>query len=699
MVSLVGQFKVRYYKLLTLVGIIFLAMAHASGQTNSYIDSLEQALARKNHDTIRVSLLTSLANSYALIDYKKSMKYARETVALADRIDNPPLKLIAYRGMALTLSLGGDYMSALEFETRSLQIAIAQRDSTQIGLSYSNMGNYYHEMGVYDEAYYYLTRAYNLLKTGEVSKGDSILMNIVLHNVGRVFKELGQHETALQHLRLSQQRSVELDDFEGSPYALDEIGDVMLRMGKYDSALIYLQHALAETKQLIANDPESIVKELKPKTFIKIASVYMLTGNFQNALVYYDSTYTLQRLTNNQFGIAEVDLGRGTLYLKTKDFEKAEKHIYAALTVAKAINARILEIKCYSQLAVYWEMKGDYKRSLEYYKQHKNISDSLFSTETLQKLFRDQIRFATESKDDQIEALTRLEEFRKSELKKQELIRNIFVVISALTVILLFTVYRSGQRRKQINELLLQHQEEMKKRSAELEQLNQVKDKFFSIISHDLRSPINALAGVLDLINRGAIENHELPAALAELRVRFNHTRALLNNLLDWTLVQMDKLNLNHTRINIKLMVDENIEMMRSLQTKQINFINAVAPGTFAHADNNTVNLVIRNLISNATKFTNDGGTIAISAEDKETEWVISVTDNGIGMSPEVQTMLFDKINPYSTRGTANERGTGLGLMLCKEFVEKNNGHIWVKSTEGQGSTFWFSLPKAPEQA
>jgi signal transduction histidine kinase len=100
-------------------------------------------------------------------------------------------------------------------------------------------------------------------------------------------------------------------------------------------------------------------------------------------------------------------------------------------------------------------------------------------------------------------------------------------------------------------------------------------------------------------------------------------------------------------------------------------------------------------LLTNAIKFTNDSGEIVISAEAKDKDWVISVRDNGIGMSDEIQKKLFDKINPYSTRGTANEKGTGLGLILCKEFVEKNGGRIWVESKEGQGSTFWFTLPKA----
>jgi len=520
-------------------------------------------------------------------------------------------------------------------------------------------------------------------------------MNIVIHNVGRVFKEMGQYETALQHLRLAQKVSFKLDDKEGNPYALDEIGDVMLRIGKYDSALIYLQQSLKETNHLLSLNPENIVKELRTKTLIKIAKVYSALKEYDNALAYYDSTSRLHELTNNQYGIAEVELGRGTLFLNRQNFVEAENHIDIALESAKKINAKILEINCYNELAKLWELKGDFKQSLEFFKKYKFLNDSLFSEEMQQKLFRDQVRFATASKDEQIQSLTRLEEFRKTEIKRQEFISNVLVVVMALVVILLVTVYRSGQRRKRINTLLLQHQEEMEKRSVELEQLNQVKDKFFSIISHDLRSPISALAGLLDLMDKGAIHSDELPMAIKELRIRFNHTRTLLNNLLDWTLLQMDKINLQPAKISLKNLADENIELIQSLQSKEIKLTNSVSPTAFAHADSNTINLVIRNLISNALKFTNEGGEIKIASEEQKNEWVISVSDNGVGMKPEVVNMLFDKINPYSTRGTANEKGTGLGLILCKEFVEKNNGRIWVESKEGQGSTFWFTLPKA----
>jgi signal transduction histidine kinase len=235
----------------------------------------------------------------------------------------------------------------------------------------------------------------------------------------------------------------------------------------------------------------------------------------------------------------------------------------------------------------------------------------------------------------------------------------------------------------------------MERRSEELEKLNQVKDKFFSIISHDLRSPINALAGLIDLMDKGAVKQDEMPAHLKELKTRFNHTRTLLNNLLDWTLLQMDKINLQPVTINVHNIVNENIQLLSSLHSKNLDIRNEVSSSLLGHADSNTINLVIRNLITNAIKFTNDGGIITIQGKVEGNNLLVSVMDNGIGIKPEIKKMLFDKTAPYTTRGTANEKGTGLGLILCKEFVEKNGGQIWVESEEGKGSTFYFTIPKA----
>lgn len=683
------------FKKYTLASLLTATSLVSYSQSTRYTDSLVQALSGKIHDTTRVKILLDLSQALALQNFNRSKEYAIEALRITEKAGVQKLHYKSLQNFALIYNLGGDFTSAVKYETDALQIAIEMGDSTSIGLTYSNIGNYYHEMGVYDEAYFYLTRSYRLLQQGQMTYGDSLYMNIALHNVGRVFKEMGQYETALQHLRLSNKISTKLNDKAGYAYYLDEVGDIKLRLKEYDSALHYLLAAVKEARRVMHEAPSEIVMEVLPRSLSKIALAFLYKKEFNTALTYYDSALHIHEETGNQFGMAEVQLGQGMVYAEQGDFRQAEKFMTQALTIAQSINARLLEIKCHYQLSGFCEKRGEFDKALYHTKKHQNLKDSLFSQGMQQKLFRDQLRFETEAKDDQIASLMRIEQIRASEIRKQEIIRNILVVVVALTAILLVTVYRSGQRRKRINTLLLQHQEEMEKRSQELEQLNKVKDKFFSIISHDLRSPVNALAGLLDLLDRGAIKPDELPMALRELRTRFNHTRTLLNNLLDWTLLQMDKLNLQATKISLHGLVEENIALLSSLHQKNIDLINNVSPLAYALADSNTINLVIRNLLTNALKFTNDGGEIVISAEEKNNEWIVSVRDNGVGMTPEVRKMLFDKINPYSTRGTANEKGTGLGLILCKEFVEKNNGHIWVESEEGKGSTFWFSLPKA----
>jgi len=668
---------VRYF----LFYLICLLALPAIGQQK--IDSLQNELQESKPDTTRVKILIGLAREYQYSNTLKARQYLEQAVDLAEETNFQKGKSRAYQNLGTLYTISGDYTSALRYDNMALQLSLVLNDSMAISENYNGIANDYYDLGEYDEAYYYFTQAYRVAKL----VNDSLRMTIAMHNVGRVFKELGQYSKALEHLMISQELSAMINDTEGLPYSLDEIGDVQLRKGEYDSALQTLQRSLRLSRA-------QQIHVLEPRTLTKIATAYLRKKDYKNAMAYYDTTYRSHVRTNNQFGSAEVELGRGTVLTEQGKYDEAIDYIERSLLLAKKSNARILQINCYNQLSKILEMKGDFEQSLSYFKQYKQLEDSLFSHDMQEKLLRDQIRFETEAKDTQIEALSRAQDLKDDQLKKQEFIRNILVVVMALSGILLATVYRSGQRRRQINALLIRHQEEMEKRSEELERLNQVKDKFFSIISHDLRSPINALSGLLDLLDKGAVKPNELPNHLHELKIRFNHTRTLLNNLLDWTLLQMDKLNLQATRIDLHRIVEENIQLLGAVQTKKIELINEIPPQSIAFADSNTTNLVIRNLMTNAIKFTNDGGTVTIGSEEGSNQWTIFVKDNGVGMNAEVLKILFDKTAPYTTRGTANEKGTGLGLILCKEFVEKNGGKIWVNSQEGKGSTFYFTLPK-----
>ena len=241
-------------------------------------------------------------------------------------------------------------------------------------------------------------------------------------------------------------------------------------------------------------------------------------------------------------------------------------------------------------------------------------------------------------------------------------------------------------------EITLQHNE-IKEQKKELEELNGIKDKLFSIISHEFRSPLNSLKGTLALLKIGALSEGELNMISRELNDKINNTTIFLDNLLNWAKSQMHGIRAKPEHIKLKELAEENIQLLKSLAyKKKITLENKIPNECKAYVDPNMLDLVFRNLISNAIKFSLRGGVIEIASEKNGKLNTLSVKDNGIGMSGKNINMLF-RVQTFTTRGTANERGTGLGLFITKNFVESNGGKIWVESKEGAGSIFKFTVP------
>lgn len=673
------------------IGLIALFILHSNAWAQGNkdrADSLTNEIAKTTSDSIRLVNLIELSKEYQFNDFTRARNLVEEAYQLAEAKNFIWGKLEALKQKSFLSTIRGDFVTALNYDKTRLPIAISSNDSIHITSSLNFLGNDYINLGEYDEAYYYFTQSYKIARAIK----DSIQLAIALHNVGIVFKELSQFDLSLDHFKLSSKISELSEDLDGPAYTLNEVGDVYFRKGEYDSAENALLNALTLTRQ-------REIRILEPEIISRLARLYLSMDDFRRSSAYYDTLEMLHDKTQNEFGLAEAQLGKGKLLLSQKEYDGASNLILEALSIAKRLDARSLEIDCLNTLSALSEGRGDYQNALMYNKQSKSLQDSLFSQDMMQKIFQDQVARQTESKDLMIAELSETQARQALELKRQSFLRNIMVVVLALTVFLLFTVYQSGQRRRRINKLLLEHQNEMKKRSLELEQLNQVKDKFFSVISHDLRSPINALSAILDLMAKNQIRPDELPKLTQELQLQFSHTKNLINNLLDWALLQMDKLRIQAVKVDLQALVADNFTLLSSLHLKKIKLTNLIPEGTFAYADLNMTSLVFRNLILNGIKFTEPGGEIKVKVESQGNDLVVAVQDNGVGINPEVQKILFEKTSGYSTRGTANEKGTGLGLILCKEFVERNNGRIWVKSEEGKGSTFYFSVAKFTEHA
>ena len=238
-----------------------------------------------------------------------------------------------------------------------------------------------------------------------------------------------------------------------------------------------------------------------------------------------------------------------------------------------------------------------------------------------------------------------------------------------------------------------QYLEEISQKSQELEETNKLKDKLFSIVSHDFRSPLNSLRGSLDLLLQGIISNEEFKIIAANLTVKLDHTHDLLENLLNWARSQMQGINVDKKQNSLKEIANDCTTLLTPVaDKKQIAIVNEIDEGYNAYADSEMVKVVMRNLLSNAIKFSLKNSKVVLSATKEEENVIVSVKDSGLGISDENQKKLFQNEN-YTTLGTGNEKGIGIGLMLCKDFIEQNGGKLWFESSESKGSTFSFSLP------
>lgn len=229
-----------------------------------------------------------------------------------------------------------------------------------------------------------------------------------------------------------------------------------------------------------------------------------------------------------------------------------------------------------------------------------------------------------------------------------------------------------------------------------MQEINETKDKLFSIIGHDLRGPIGAFQGLLKLLKDGEVGQSEFMEFIPKLRHDIDHISFTLNNLLSWGQTQMNGSITKPSMVNVESIVKENMHLLSEIaEKKSIKLSSQLASNTLVWSDSDQIDIVIRNLISNALKFTPDNGMVTISSNEMSHFWQISVRDTGVGIDKDIIQKLFCKKSNITTYGTNNEKGTGLGLSLCKEMVEKNGGDIWVESHVRKGSTFHFTMPKA----
>lgn len=666
---------------IVLLGLFWFASLYNLGAQPDLkrVDSLKAVLPTLKDDSLRARTLLELSYHLQYSNYSEARTYADQLLTLAVQSNWDWAKSAVYGLQGYLASIRGDHRTALEYDNRRLEFVA--NDTSRLTTYYNDIGNDYLELGRFGEAFFYISKS----KEFSLAKKDGYSLAIASHNLAVLYSMLGRMDLAMKEFEYARKVSAENKDIEGPAYNNHEMGIAHMRFKEYKKARVYFNEALSLSKKLA-------ITTLTPFVYKSLGEYNDSTKAFTTALRYYDSAVRGFMQHQNELEISNANLGKSQVWLKLGNYARADSMASACLVIAQKLQAQTLAFRCTQTLAKIAEHRKDMETAYRYMKLGLQLRDTIESIDVLSQVFENEFKMRSQKLSSEMQNIKKQSE---DEVKRQEFIRNIFAVIFALSIVLLYSVYRSGRRKVVMNDLLIQHQSEIEKRSRELEELNKVKDKFFSIISHDLRSPINSLSGLLDLMERDQIKPEELPYLTKEIRAQFTHTKNLINNLLDWTLVQMNKVSIKKENIPLRALIDENIKLLSSLSSKKTIFVNEVDGALTAYADQNMINLVFRNLILNSIKFTGNNGQVRLSATAENKVIRVAVTDNGVGIAPEVQKVLFDKTTGYSTRGTANEKGTGLGLILCKEFIERNGGAISMESEIGKGTTFFITMPQA----
>lgn len=338
----------------------------------------------------------------------------------------------------------------------------------------------------------------------------------------------------------------------------------------------------------------------------------------------------------------------------------------------------------------------------------KQMADSAKNSETIQTITRieSELKFEKERELEKIvQANKELE--NQLELTKQKQSRNAAIIAGFALLLIAGIAYRNYLLKSKDNVKLSEQKEEITAQKEEIETqrdrieaLNKTKDRFFAIIAHDLKNPLGGVFKLSEVIQTEyeTMETEKLKTYLFHLHNSAEKAYILLENLLQWATLQLGKISVSRKSFNLMDVMRDNTDLLAGYAShKNISIQYESCTECVVYADPDLTNTVIRNLLTNALKFTPESGSIKIRVNFNAKYWIVSITDTGIGISDEDQKILFNLANQSKNIGASKEKGTGLGLILCKEFTELNGGKIWLESEPGKGSTFFISIPTLTE--
>lgn len=576
-----------------------------------------------------------------------------------------------FRLLALIANNQNDPRIKLKYADLLLAEANKSKDTRYMHHAYLNQGQAYRLTGDFDIAIYSLFKALNYAEKAQYTKGIAAA-NTALADV---YSLLGNHTNSIIYYK----KAIDwLSDEDSALLAniLLNMGDEYYVSGVYDSALVAFEESRNIYKKM-GNDPSGLAYNLG-----NIGLVQAELGNLVQAENYIrESIIELEKL-GDHYGSAIFLSYMAEIYQKDGLLRTAKMFADSSMSISTRYGLKA-EIRDNSlRLADIYAMSSDYDLAYKYHQQYVALKDSISNDEIYTQIENLESAFELAKKQAEVDLLT-------IQQKNQRIIIITAIIIAAILTILALVTFSYYKSKARVNAVL-----ESQKKS--LETLNQTKDRFFSIISHDLRGPINSFHGVSNLI-KFFVETknpEELLEVADDIDQSVDRLTNLLDNLLSWAMQQQGHFPNVPEKLSLNEMSKELVETLDNMaRGKQIELAARIDEQIYLWADRNTTMTILRNLVNNGLKFTEPGGKVGLTAIQEDGYALIRVYDTGVGMPTEKLKKLWGLPEQKSTYGTAGERGLGLGLQLVYEFIEMNQGKVEVESNEGIGSTFTVWLP------
>ena len=562
-----------------------------------------------------------------------------------------------------------DFTKCKAYAMEALQLAQSCRSKIAEAKAYSALGNFYSICQLPYQAHAHHINAEKIY----LELDDKELLYIHYYNMMTTFYDFLEHDNTAYYANkvlnmaterkewnkiLTTQYMLGISRFRNNygQEALDYFLDLYNKASHIDDSLHINQHI---TITLAGRCARSYIRSLKSPEkampFLHKIRVSYLKNDFKPYFIFiYNELAEAHAMLHN--------------------IDSAEYYINKAMDSEKTIS---FLPRAYLTNAMIDSIKGDYLSALANYQKFRHINDSLNNEDSSTEKARLKVWHEFDQKD--LEKRLLQQEYQKQ--------RNLTLVLAILLILILA-----------LFALAIYFYSEIREKNSVMKELHIFKDKLFSVVAHDLRSPVGSLVTLLRLVNMNKLNPEKQTKLLKEISSRVDNTYELVDNLLRWSKSQMQGIVPLPVYFDVR---EESYTITDSLQTFATNKM-VVLDNRIEHqqifADRDMFAVVIRNLTINAIKYTSAEGKITLSSKLSDNMLVISVNDTGIGISQDIQENLFKPSETQSQRGTNNESGTGLGLVLCADFVKANGGRIWFNSVQGEGSTFFFSIPVRSEE-